>query len=95
VVAVTAGAKGCWFAESKSPDHVEHQAAFPVQVIDTTGCGDVFHGAYAAALAQGHALRERFRIAAAAAALKATAPGGQAGTPNQLQLTEFLRQSGA
>lgn len=91
---VTDGARGCWFhtgIEGATPGHIP---AFTVDVVDTTGCGDVFHGAYSAALAAGHSLVERLRIAAAAAALKATRPGGQSGAPNRSQLDEFLRLHG-
>ena len=92
LVAVTAGNRGCWYASSSTQHTVRHQPAYPVQVVDTTGCGDVFHGAYAAALAFGLQESERFRIAAAAAAIKATAPGGQAGTPHWSILQAFLRE---
>ncbi len=51
VVVVTCGDEGCWYREEGS-DAV-HQPAYRVPVVDTTGCGDVFHGAYAAALARG------------------------------------------
>ena len=79
VVVVTDGANGCWYtAEGQS---VKHQPAFPVKVTDTTGCGDVFHGAYASALARGMPLPERIRLASVTAALKATTRGGQAGIP--------------
>jgi sugar/nucleoside kinase (ribokinase family) len=88
-VVVTDGAKGAWFAE-KGDDTVRHQKAFPVTVCDTTGCGDVFHGAYAAALTLGMPLSERVRFAAAAAALKATRKGGQAGAPSRSELEKFL-----
>lgn len=77
---VTAGAMGAWYAAAGSAK-AEHVPAFNVQVVDTTGCGDVFHGAYASALARGLPLAQRVRIASAAAALKATVPGGQAGIP--------------
>lgn len=90
IVAVTAGAQGCWYTTSGNPEQVHHQRAYAVNVVDTTGCGDVFHGAYAAALALGKPVRERFRMAAAAAALKATQPGGQAGAPTRTHLEEFL-----
>ena len=69
-----------------------HEPAFEVNAIDTTGCGDVFHGAYAAALSRGLATRDRIRFASAAAALKATKHGGQAGIPNRATVEKFLRQ---
>jgi len=88
-VVVTDGDKGAWFAE-KGDDSVRHQPAFPVMVCDTTGCGDVFHGAYAASLVFGMTLPGRLRFAAAAAALKATQKGGQAGAPTRHELEMFL-----
>jgi sulfofructose kinase len=63
-----------------------------VKVADTTGCGDVFHGAYAAALARGLDLPARVRFAAAAAALKATRHGGQAGIPTRQATEAFLQE---
>jgi sugar/nucleoside kinase (ribokinase family) len=62
-----------------------------VAAVDTTGCGDVFHGAYAAALVRGMGVEERVRFAAAAAALKATRRGGQAGAPTLEEVETFLR----
>lgn len=89
-VVVTAGDRGAWYAGSAGS--VAHQPAFPVPVVDTTGCGDVFHGLYAAALAQGLPLAERVRRAAAAAAMKATRPGGQDGIPTREALEAFLKE---
>jgi sulfofructose kinase len=60
-------------------------------VVDTTGCGDVFHGAYAAALARGLDLAGRVRFASAAAALKAMRAGAQAGIPTRAAVEEFIR----
>jgi sugar/nucleoside kinase (ribokinase family) len=62
--------------------------------VDTTSCGDVFHGAYASALAWGLGLDERVRLACAAAALKATRPGGQAGIPTRAAVESFLQGQG-
>jgi sulfofructose kinase len=42
-VAVTAGARGCWYSAGET---VRHCPAFPVNVVDTTGAGDAFHGAF-------------------------------------------------
>jgi sulfofructose kinase len=61
--------------------------------VDTTGCGDVFHGAYAAGLAQGLGLDERLRLAAATAAIKATQKGGQTGIPSRAVVEQFLSQA--
>jgi len=63
-VVATAGADGAWYGEDEGD--VRHQPAFAVEVVDTTGCGDVFHGAYASALARGLGLEERVRFSAAA-----------------------------
>jgi sugar/nucleoside kinase (ribokinase family) len=80
LVGVTAGDEGCWYVENGN-GRPQLQPAFAVDARDTTGCGDVFHGAYAAALARGLAPRECIRVAAAAAALKAADPSGHAGIP--------------
>ncbi len=90
LVAVTGGERGCWYREAGAPTAMVHLPAFPVAVCDTTGCGDVFHGAYASALARGLGVVERMRFASAAAALKATLPGGQAGIPTRAQVEAFL-----
>jgi sulfofructose kinase len=91
VVIVTCGAKGCCYSEvgSNAPKFVP---AFRVKALDTTGCGDVFHGAYALALARNLELTERIRFASAAAALKATRHGGQAGIPTLAVVERFLKQ---
>ena len=44
---VTAGAQGCWYTTQESGDELYHVPACVVQVVDTTGCGNIFHGAYA------------------------------------------------
>ena len=89
VVVVTRGNKGCWFQDGNfgSPRHV---SAFKVKAVDTTGCGDVFHGVYAAALAWGYEISDRLRLASAAAALKARSRGGQGGIPTRKDLQAFL-----
>ena len=92
-VAVTHGREGAWFVHSRfHRDEVRHQPAFLVRTVDTTGCGDVFHGAYAAALARGLAVDERMRLASAAAAIKSTQPGGQKGIPTLPVVEKFLAE---
>ncbi len=89
VIVITCGARGCWYL-ADGQFTPRHLPAFNVEARDTTGCGDVFHGAYAAALARGMGLVDRLRWASAAAALKATTHGGQAGIPNATQVKRFL-----
>lgn len=86
-VVITAGAQGCWTVSSEAPGQAQHHPAFPVRAIDTTGCGDVFHGAYAARLARGDSLPQRIRFASAAAALKASS----AIIPRLAAVEEFLQ----
>jgi sugar/nucleoside kinase (ribokinase family) len=93
VVVVTCGERGGWSYEG-SPYVPEPFRAFRVRAVDTTGCGDVFHGAYAAALARGLSLEERLQFAAAAAALKTTKPGGQTGIPTRAAVERFLKAKG-
>ena len=92
LVAITCGARGCRYLHKGGPATPRHQPAFPVQAVDTTGCGDVFHGAYAAALARGLEAPASMRFASAAAALKATRPGGQAGIPTRAAVEAFLKE---
>ena len=63
-------------------DVVHRQPAYAVDAIDTTGAGDVFHGAYALAIGARLATDDAMSFAAAAAALKCTRPGGRAGIPD-------------
>ncbi|MFA5515674.1 MAG: PfkB family carbohydrate kinase [Desulfuromonadales bacterium] len=87
-VTVTLGAGG---SHTLSADGVAfHQPAFSVDVVDTTGCGDVFHGGYIYGLLQGWPLRRTVRFAAACAALKTRAMGGRTAIPHLGEIEEFL-----
>lgn len=76
VVVVTAGENGAVAFDGRELTQI---AAYPTQIVDTTGCGDVFHGVYAATLAWDWPLEKRLRWASAAASLKARHVGAQAG----------------
>ena len=66
--------------------------AFKVEVVDTTGCGDVFHAAFGIRFLETGDTAESQRFAAAVAALKCRKLGGRAGIPNRTEVDEFLRQ---
>lgn len=66
--------------------------AFEVNVVDTTGAGDVFHGAYAYGLALGWDTAHCCEFASAVAAIKCTKVGGRTGIPTMSQVSEFLKE---
>lgn len=59
-----------------------HVPAFKVDVVDTTGAGDVFHGGYIYGLLEGWDIRNIVRFATAFAGLKCRKLGGRAGIPS-------------
>lgn len=87
VLGVTLGAEGCLWLDG---DAVRRSVAPRVAVQDTLGAGDVFHGAYALALAERSGLDDAARFANAAAALKCTRPGGRAGIPDRAEVDALL-----
>jgi ribokinase len=62
-----------------------------VRAIDTTGAGDAFSGALAAALAEGRPLEAAVRRATVVAALSTTVPGAREGMPTLENLEAALR----
>jgi sulfofructose kinase len=81
---------GKWAAVTLGPGGVVHSAghlpAFAVQVRDSTGAGDVFHGAFALATAEGQPEEDAVRFAAAAGALRCQL----ADVPYRAQVLEIL-----
>ena len=87
-IVLTDGTNGAF--ASDGPSQVTHVPAFAVAAVDTTGCGDVFHGAYAWSLAREDSMQERVRIASAAAAVVAALPIGARRVPTVEQITYLL-----
>lgn len=80
VCVLTDGPRGCWVGE---PDtHPLHLPSHPVTVRDTTGCGDIFHGVYAAAIARGEGVPQAAALANAAAAISAANGAGWGAIPD-------------
>lgn len=85
--AVTMGAEGVLACRDGA---VVHAPAFRVTAVDTLGAGDVWHGAFALALAEGADEATAVRAASAAAAIKVTRPGGRAGAPTRTERDALL-----
>jgi sulfofructose kinase len=62
-------------------------------VVDTTGAGDAFHGAFALMIAEGRTAMEAARAASIVAAEKCTRLGGRAGLPTRARLDQLLGTS--
>jgi sulfofructose kinase len=88
VAAVTRGADGVTWLENNA---TRRQPAYAVSATDTTGAGDVFHGAYAFAIGASLDAADAMSFAAAAAALKCTRSGGRAGIPTLEDCLAFQR----
>ncbi len=81
IAGITFGEAGSWFIEADG--QIFHQPAFPIErVIDTTGCGDSFHGAFLYAMCHDNNLKQAARLSAAVAAMNAQKLGGRAGLPD-------------
>jgi sulfofructose kinase len=75
-------------------DRFGRMEAFPVNVVDTTGAGDVFHGAFCYGLVAGLPLETDLALASAAAAMKCRHIGGRAGIPGRAEVVAFLAARG-
>jgi sulfofructose kinase len=89
---VTLGARGGIYLDA---GRVRRFRAHPARVVDTTGAGDVFHGALAAGLAQGLVLAQALDLAACAAALACTALGGAGRLMTRDELRRWRRRATA
>ena len=90
-VGVTLGAQGSALLHRQE---VVEVPAFPVEVVDTTGAGDVFHGAFLYGLLQGWKAGDILLFANAVSALKCTRLGGRAGIPRPAEVRTFLAARG-
>lgn len=88
-VVVSFGAQGCKGYDGTGFYEVE---AYPVEVVDTTGAGDVFHGAYLYGWLQGWPMEECLRFSSVVASLNCTAVGGRAGIPSLEEAQKALRE---
>jgi sugar/nucleoside kinase (ribokinase family) len=97
-LALIAGTTPSFLAVTRGPHDVlwrtgktlRKSPVFAVDAVDTVGAGDVFHGAFALALAEGKDEVGAMRFAAAAAGLKCTRPGGSATAPHRAEVEALL-----
>jgi sulfofructose kinase len=100
ILVETLGPRGCrlWArpdgaSSQKRVDYLE-APGFPVEVVDTTGAGDAFHGAFIYGMLQAWPLARVARFANALAALNCQTLGGRRGLPDLAQVESFLAAAG-
>lgn len=86
-VIMTAGGDGVLYGEN---DEVVYVEGFTVPVVDTTGAGDTFNGAFAVGRCEGMGVKEAIRFANAAAALSIGKIGAQGGMPWRDEVEDML-----
>lgn len=91
VVTITLGAQG---SITYQDGEMIITPAFQVEALDSTGAGDVFHGAYIFGLLRGLDLADTIRFASAVSAMKCRRIGGRAGIPNTTEALRFLSERG-
>ncbi len=88
VVGITRGAEGALFVNHSQ---LIKSSAFRVPVADTTGAGDVFHGAFIYGVLQKWNLADIIRFSHAVAAMKCMQIGARRGIPTLSEVKDFLR----
>ena len=89
IAIVTLGERGaavCW------EEGLYEVPAYPVEVVDTTGAGDAYHGAFMYALLQGWDVPRMAQFASAVGALNCRAMGGRSALPTRDEVDRFMRR---
>jgi len=79
-VVITIGEYGCIYQEEKNAP-IKVMPTYKVEAVDTTGAGDIFHGAFTYAIVNNYPLKEALKIANITAALSVTRAGGRNSMP--------------
>lgn len=87
-IVVTLGEQGLLYEENNS---ILHMDAFAVDARDTTGAGDIFHGAFTYCMAKGYTIADALRISSAAGAICVQTLGGQTSIPDKDMMNRFLQ----
>ena len=84
---ITLGVRGSIFLDG---GRILRSPAFDVAVRDTTGAGDIFHGAFIYGVLEGWVLGRIVRFASATAAMKCRELGARTGIPRLEEVESFL-----
>ena len=91
VVVITRGKKGGMLFNGK--DFLEYPI-YPAKVVDSNGSGDVFHGAFAAAIIKGYDFEKCCHFSSAVSAIKCMGVGARESVPNFETVKKYLKENG-
>lgn len=91
VVVITCGKEGGIIYDG---NELVKYPAFLVDAVDTNGSGDVFHGAFAAAMVKGYSYMNCCLFASATSAIKCTGVGARESVPDETAVYKFLESRG-
>lgn len=91
IAGVTDGVRGSYIME-RGGEAVRQCAYRMARVVDNTGCGDSYHGAFLYAYTHGKCVQEAARLAAAVAAMNTQSLGGRSALPRLQEAEAFLKE---
>ena len=89
-IVITLESHGCLY---KIDGKVKIMPGYKVKAIDTTGAGDIFHGAFVYALVKGYSYEDILRIANITGALSTTKIGGRYSIPDINEVLSIYEKS--
>jgi len=87
---ITLEEKGSIFLDED--DYIKYMPTYRMNVKDTTGAGDIFHGAFIYGIANGYSLENSVKLGNIAGALSTTKMGGRNSVPTLKQVMEFYEK---
>ena len=91
VVVITQGKKGGIIYDGKE---IVSYPIYPAVVVDSNGSGDVFHGAFAAAVCKGYGYLKCCHFSSAVSGLKCTGIGARESVPSFETVKEYMKENG-
>ncbi|MEC8691878.1 MAG: PfkB family carbohydrate kinase, partial [Verrucomicrobiota bacterium] len=92
LLGITDGIRGSWIQEEKGA--IFHQPAYLINsVLDTTGCGDAYHGAFLSGILKNMTTQECAKTASAAGALNSIKIGGRGNLCDANEIETFLKSA--
>ncbi len=91
VVVITQGKRGGILYDGKV---AKSYPIYPAHVVDSNGSGDVFHGAFAAAVTRGFDFETCCHFSSAVSAIKCMGVGARESVPNYTTVKQYLKENG-